>query len=113
MRLSNKNIGIYIWVWIFLQPNLLNYLHFALVSHDHVWNFEKVEKDKFQQKDKFHNCEQYTFKVPPTTELNLAFEIQVEFISNFENLIEKESKILIQNKNYTYPKRGPPDLIYI
>lgn len=113
MSLLKKNIWIYILVGVFLQPHIFNNLHFALVSHDHEWTFEHSDKKAFHAKDKFHNCEQYLFKVPPATELSLTYEFQIHTISTFKDVIEFESEILIQNKNYTYPKRGPPcfDLI--
>ncbi|WP_143736296.1 hypothetical protein [Moheibacter sediminis] len=106
-----KNIWIYILVGVFLQPHIFNNLHFALVSHEHRWEFEISKEKSFHAQDKFHNCEQYLFKVPPVTEVNLFQEriILVDF--NFREIFPKEEKILIQKINNHHHKRGPPKLI--
>lgn len=111
MNLLKKNIWIYISVGVFLLPHIFNNLHFALVSHAHEWKFEHSDENSFHAKVEFHNCEQYLFKVPPATELDLTYEFEVHFNKNFKELIEIEYETLIQNNNYAYPKRGPPDLI--
>lgn len=112
MKLLKKNIGIYILVGVFLQPHIFNNLHFALVSHEHHWEFKQLSnKNSFKSKNEFHNCEQYIFKVPPVTEVNLFHERIVLVDLNFKEIFPKEEKILIQKINNHHHKRGPPYLI--
>lgn len=112
MNLLKKNICIYISVGIFLLPHIFNNLHFVLVSHDFHWEFQQnSDKISFKSKDEFHNCEQYIFKVPPATQVDLFEEILIVQYFQFREISEKEIKILSRNINLSPHKRGPPDLI--
>lgn len=111
MDVLKKNIWIYILVGIFLQPHIFNNLHFALVSHEHHWKFEISKQKSFHSEDKFHNCEQYLFKVPPVTEIDLLQEEAVFPDILFKEISGIETISLIQNINYSPHKRGPPLLI--
>lgn len=102
------NILIYILVGIFLQPNLLNNLHFVLVSHDFHKDFSDFEKYSIHSRKELHNCEQYFFKVPHATEIDLFEKESVIQSSCFKEISEDSFQTFINNCHISFYRRGPP-----
>lgn len=108
MRHFKTHIG-WLFLWIFLVPQLNNVLHYWIIKHDYTQ--EHNTKTELLNKNNVHYCDQTLFKIPSMWLLLYDFDFQ-NFITVLpqceEELLHKFVKIYFIG----YYLRGPPGSVF-